>query len=99
MDSLIAPLGLGEPGWLDPAVAGALFLPTLVLAAIFHNLLFPLILRITAKTPTDLDNRMVRATRLPLTAGVIVLGIYLALSISWIWHPDPKASWIMAPGF
>jgi len=81
MDSLIARLGLGDPGWLDPAVAGALFLLTAVLAAVFHKLVFSLILRITARTPTDLDNRMVRATRLPMTAGIIVVGIYLSITL------------------
>ena len=81
MESLLARLDLGDPGWLDPAVAGALFLLALVLAAIFHKLLFPLILRITQKTPTDLDTRMVRATRLPMTAGIIVVGIYLSITL------------------
>ena len=28
-----------------------------------------------------MDNRMVRATRLPLTAGILVLGIYLSVTI------------------
>ena len=81
MDSLIARLGLGDPGWLDPAIAGTLMLVAVVVAAIFHKLLFPLILRITNSTPTDLDTRMVRATRLPLTGGIIVLGIYLAVTL------------------
>ena len=81
MDSLLARLGLGESGWMDPAIAGSFFLLSLILAAIFHRLLFPLILRVTAKTPTDLDTRMVRATRLPLTIGIIVLGVYLAITL------------------
>ena len=66
---------------MDPAIAGILFLLVLFVAAVFHKLLFPLIRRITQKTPTDLDTRMVRATRLPLTAGIIVLGIYLSITL------------------
>ena len=81
MDSVKARLGLGDAVWLDPALVGILFLLAVVTAAVFHKLLFPLILRVTARTPTDLDNRMVRATRLPLTAGILVLGIYLSVAI------------------
>ena len=92
MDSLIARFGLGDPGWLDPAVMGALFLLTAILAAVFHKLLFPLILRITARTPTDLDTRMVRATRLPMTAGVIVLGVYLSISLPLDLEAGPQSA-------
>jgi len=92
MDSLITRLGLGDPGWLDPAVAGALILLTVVLAAIFHKLLFPLILRITARTPTELDTRMVRATRLPMTAGIMVLGIYLSLTLPLDLDAGPQSA-------
>ena len=92
MDSLLARLGLGDSGWLDPAVAGALFLLAVILAAVFHKLLFPLILRITQRTPTDLDTRMVRATRLPLTAGIIVLGIYVAVTIPLDLNPRTQGA-------
>ena len=81
MDSFLARLGLDDSGWLDPAVAGAIFLFCLVVAVVFNKLLFPLILRLTQLTPTDLDSRAVRATRLPLTLGIVVLGAYLALNI------------------
>ena len=91
MDSLIARLGLGDPGWLDPAISGALFLLAVVVAAIFHKLLFPLILRFTLRTPTDLDTRMVRALRLPLTVGIIVLGTYLSITIPLDWGARPQS--------
>ena len=81
MDSFLAQLGLDDSGWLDPAAAGAIFLVSLVVAAVFHKLLFPLILRLTQRTPTDLDSRAFRATRLPLTLGIVGLGAYLALNL------------------
>ena len=81
MDSLLARLGFENSGWLDPSVTGAFFLLTIVLAVIFHKLLFPLIQHVAQRTPTDLDNRMVQATRLPMTAGIIVLGTYLSITL------------------
>ena len=68
-----------------------MILLTVVVAAIFHKLLFPLILRLTAKTPTDLDTRMVRATRLPMTAGIIVLGIYLSVTLPLELDAGPRS--------
>ena len=64
------------------AAAGAsIFLIFLVLAVLFNWLIFPIILRFTRWTPTDLDTRLVRATRLPLTLAIVVLGVYLALTL------------------
>ena len=81
MYSYEARFGLGDPQWLDPSIAASIFLLSLILALIFHKLLFPLILRFTHWTPTDLDSRLVRATRRPLTFGIVVLGAYLALTL------------------
>ena len=81
MDSFLALLGFEDQPWLEPALVGAIFLASLLLAAIFHKLLFPLILRLSQRTPTDLDSRALRATRLPLTLGITVLGAYLALDL------------------
>ena len=81
MYSYLARFGLGDPWWLDPTIAGAIFLLSLILAVVFNKLLFPIILRLTQWTPTDLDSRIVRSTRLPLTLGMVVLGGYLALTV------------------
>ena len=81
MYSYEARFGLGDPRWLDPSIVAGIFLLSLILALIFHKLLFPLILRFTRWTPTDLDSRLVRATRRPLTLGIVVLGAYLALTL------------------
>jgi len=66
--------------WLA-ATGLAIFLIFLVLALLFNRLIFPIILRFTRWTPTDLDTRLVRATRIPLTLAIVVLGGYLALTL------------------
>ena len=43
MDSFLAQWGLEGQVWLDPALAGAIFLLALLVAAVFHKLLFILI--------------------------------------------------------
>ena len=83
--------GLGDPAWLDPAIGGSIFLVSVLLALVFHKLLFPLILRFTSWTPTDLDSRLVQATRIPLTLGIVVVGSYLALTVPLGERADVKA--------
>ena len=74
-------LALGDAAWFDPTIAVAVFLFSLVLAFVFYKLLFPVILRLTHRTPTDLDSRVLRALKMPITSGIVVLGAYLALTI------------------
>ena len=83
MDPYLARLGLEDTRWLDPATAASIVLISLITAFVFHKLVFPLIIRATQWTPTDLDSRMLRAVRWPLTAGLVVLGGYLASVISF----------------
>ena len=73
--------GLGDPAWMDPAIGGSIFLVSVLLAVVFLKLLFPLILRFTRWTPTDLDSRLIQAARIPLTFGIVILGGYLALTV------------------
>ena len=63
MNPFLARFGLQDQPWLDPASAGAIILISLLSALIFHKLIFRIILLVTQWTPTDLDTRMVRATR------------------------------------
>ena len=89
MDAILERLGLTGP--LGLAAAGAsIFLIFLVLALLFNWLIFPLILRFTRWTPTDLDTRMVRATRVPLTLAIVVLGGYLALTLPFDLSGDQR---------
>ena len=80
MDAILERLGLTGPLWLV-ASGTSIFLIFVVLALLFNWLIFPLILRFTRWTPTDLDTRLVRATRVPLTLAIVVLGGYLALTL------------------
>ena len=79
MVSIPARFGLGDPPWLDPVSVFVIIVAGLIAAGVFHKLLFPLILRITNWTPTNLDTNLVRATRRPVTLGIILIGVYLAL--------------------
>ena len=59
MFSDVPRFGLEDPAWLGAAIGGGIFGSSLVLAIVFYKLLFPLLLRITLRTPTDLDSRIV----------------------------------------
>ena len=81
MLSIAARFGLGEPAWLDPVIVAGSILAAVLTASLFHFAIVPLALRITHRTPTDLDTQIVRAARWPLNLAIVVLGIYLAFSI------------------
>ena len=81
MEPILARFGLGDPAWLDPATAGAIVLIAAFVALVVHKLVFPLIIRFTHWTPTDFDSRVVKSVRWPITFGILVLWVYLALVI------------------
>ena len=81
MEPILARFGLGDPEWLDPATAAVIVAIGLVVAFLFHKLLFPLIIKFTQLTPTDLDSRLVKSARWPLSLGIVTLGVYLGLII------------------
>ena len=77
-ESFLAGWGLeGTLLWALTSVS--IFIISILLAAIFNKLIYPVILRFTNWTPTDLDARLVRAFRKPLTLGIALLGLYLAI--------------------
>ena len=80
MDSILENFGLVGSIWLFAASVVILFL-FLILSLIFNKLLFPIIIRLTNWTPSDLDTRITRSLKAPLTIGIIILGCYLALTI------------------
>ena len=83
MELILARFGLGDRVWLDPATAGVIVLISIVVAFLFHKVIIPLTLRLTNWTPTDLDSRLVKSLRWPLTLGILALGAYLAVTISF----------------
>ena len=72
---------LQDQPWFGPAIAVGIFLISLLLAFIAHKILFPLALRLARRTPTDLDSRIINATRWPLNLEIVVLGAYLAVTV------------------
>jgi len=80
MDSILENFGLVGSIWLFASSVVILFL-FLILSLIFNKLLFPIIIRLTNWTPSDLDTRITRSLKGPLTVGLIILGCYLALTI------------------
>ena len=80
MDSILENFGLVGSIWLFASSVVNLFL-FLILSLIFNKLLFPIIIRLTNWTPSDLDTRITRSLKAPLTVGIIILGCYLALTI------------------
>ena len=83
MYSFLARFGLEDQVWLAPAMFGAILLVSLLAAWIFHKLIFRLALHISQWTPSDLASRMMRATRWPLTLGILVLVSYLAVTTAF----------------
>ena len=81
MDTFLANFGLEDVWWLPPAITAAIFVLSLILAATVHKMLFPIVVRLTQWTPTNLDSRIVQSIRIPITLGILVLGSYIALTL------------------
>ncbi len=90
MHTILARFGIGDPGWLDPVAVFVGIVITLLVAGGFDKLLFPLAVRLTRRTPTDFDNRLVLATRRPFTFGVVLLGVYLVLTLLLDLNPGQR---------
>ena len=81
MSTILDRLGLADSAWLDPFAAALIVLASLLAALLFNRVLLPLALRVADFVPTELDSHLVRAARWPVTLGLLVLGVYLALTI------------------
>ena len=79
--SRLAVLGLGDAPWADAVFAATIFAGSIVIAVIVGVVVFPLVLRATDWTATDLDGKLALAIRKPIVLGVVLLGGFLAFSI------------------
>lgn len=80
MGPLLERYGLEGTLWLTVVAAG-IFLISLSVAIIFNKLVFPIILRLTDWLPSNVNSKLVRGARFPLTLGLVLAGAYLAVTI------------------
>ena len=79
--SRLAALGLGDAPWTTAVFAASIFAVSVALAAIVGLVVFPLVLRATDWTDTDLDGKLVLAIRKPIVLGIVLLGGFLAFAV------------------
>ena len=63
-------------------VPPAIMVVAIIAAFLFHKVIFPVALRVTNRTPTNLDSSLLMAVRRPITVGIILVGIYAAAALS-----------------
>ena len=80
---LLSMFGLPDELWADAVISVAVVLIAMAVAALAHFAMFPLVTRLTNQTPTELDDVLIRAVRWPLNVGIVVLGIYLSLTLTF----------------
>ena len=67
--------------WIDLVVSFAILVVAVLIAVLFSKVIFRLLIRLSNVTSGDLDDRVVSAARGPITAYIILLGLYLALTV------------------
>lgn len=82
MPTLLVIFGLPDTLWVHAAISIAVVLISMLVAALAHFAMFPLATRLTHRTPSELDDVIIRAIRWPLNVGIVVLGIYLSLTLT-----------------
>lgn len=70
-----------DVSWLDLLVSVVILAAALAVALLFSRLIFRMLLRVTHLSSGELDDRIIRAVRGPVTAYIIILGCYLALTV------------------
>ena len=89
LDPWLRELGLASQLWL-PATSISIFITAAVLAFVFYRVVYPIVLRFTNFTPTNLDVRLVRAFRRPLTLGILAGGLYLSIVLPYELSPEVR---------
>ena len=82
MTFVLAQFGLPDQPWVDPMLAIAVVLISMLVAAVAHFAMFPLVTRLTRHTTTELDDVLIKAARWPINVGIVVLGLYLSLTLT-----------------
>ncbi len=67
--------------WHDLLVSLAIIAGSVLFAVLFSRILFRLMLRAASLFPGDLDDHLVATAKGPVTAYIILLGVYLAITI------------------
>ncbi|MDW7685025.1 MAG: mechanosensitive ion channel family protein [Bacillota bacterium] len=77
MEMLAKLEGIGV--WRDIIAAGIIFILFLLARGIFTRFVFSAVLRLSRKTKTEIDTKILLAFEAPLKALILVIGIYLSL--------------------
>ncbi len=67
--------------WHDLLVSLGIIAGSVLFAVLFSRILFRLMLRVTSVFPGELDDHLVSNAKGPVTAYIILLGVYLAIKI------------------
>ena len=67
--------------WIDLMFSAVILVASVLIAALFSKVIFRLLMRLSRVSSGDLDDRVVTAARGPITAYIILLGVYLALTV------------------
>ena len=67
--------------WPDLLVSLAIIAGSVLFAVLFSRILFRLLLKATSVFPGELDDHLVSTAKRPMTAYIILLGVYLAIKI------------------
>ncbi len=66
--------------WTDLLIAAVIMLAAIAIAVLFSRIIFRRVLRLFIWFGPDFDVRMIGATRAPIAAIIILMGVYLALA-------------------
>ena len=82
MESLIARFGLEDHVLVDLVIGLIIFGIAVLVSALSHYVIIPLAQRLSRHTETELDDLVFLAIRRPVSVIIMVLGAYLAITVS-----------------
>ena len=81
MEYFLSLIGIDQLVWAGPTLAAGIVIGAVLCAFISHKVLFPIALRLARRIPSDLDSRIINATRWPINLGIIIAGSYVAFTV------------------